>query len=298
MVVNPRRQGFGAGPRLGLALSGGGARGLAHIGVLKVLTREGIAISCLAGTSMGGLLAAAYAAGNSVERLEQEALRMADLRQLIQLVEWFPPRGFLLDAERVRRFLQERLSLDRSFAELKHPLALMAVNLRSSELVAMKEASLLNAVRATTALPGLFPPVQSADGPLVDGGLLNNLPVDQLPSLGAHVTIGVDVGFQVGKEVPGEGIPLLSSMPEAARELYQAAMLVLSEMTAARLRSNPPDLLIRPQVPRGIGILVGFPEAEAIIAAGERAAEEAIPKLRGLTHWSPGRLVKRLLPRT
>ncbi|RMF36496.1 MAG: hypothetical protein D6759_03560, partial [Chloroflexi bacterium] len=88
-------------PRVGLALSGGGVRGLAHIGVLKVLEREGIPVDCLAGTSMGGVVAAAYAAGVSLETLEQEALALSQVRHLVRLADPAPGQGGLLEGKRV-----------------------------------------------------------------------------------------------------------------------------------------------------------------------------------------------------
>jgi NTE family protein len=145
-----------ARPRLGMALSGGGARGLAHIGVLKVMEREGIQIDAIAGTSMGGLIGAAYAAGVSSERMEQEAIRMSQLRELVRLIDWFPPKGKLLDSNRVRQFLREGLQLDVEFSDLRIPLSVMTVDLETNQPRPIRSGSVLRAVEATTAMPGLF----------------------------------------------------------------------------------------------------------------------------------------------
>ena len=114
--------------KIGLALSGGGARGLAHIGVLKVLEQEGIPIDCLAGTSMGGLIAAAYAAGLSPDFLEQEAVHMGSVRQLLTLAEPPLPRRGLFEGQKVSEYLRGHLG-ERTFDDLRMPLALVAVDL-------------------------------------------------------------------------------------------------------------------------------------------------------------------------
>ncbi|MFP3853326.1 MAG: patatin-like phospholipase family protein [Anaerolineales bacterium] len=276
-----RKRFFGRA-RLGLALSGGGSRGLAHIGVLKVLEREGIEVAALAGTSMGGLIGAAYAAGMSPEELEAEALRMSQLRELIKLVEWFPPRGKLLDPQRIRLFLGDRLKLDVDFDELRFPFAVTAVDLKTNQMKVIRSGSVLRAVEATTALPGLFAAVDHQGGRLVDGGVLNNLPVDLLTPLGAKSFMAVDVGFQLVREHPEKEIPILRSLPEVATEFYQVGALMVAEMTQHRLESHPPHLLIRPELPPGTGILSGFVRPKEIIDSGEEAASAAIKQIRNL----------------
>jgi NTE family protein len=281
--------------RLGLALSGGGARGLAHIGVLRVLDEEGIPISALSGSSMGGLVAAAYATGVSPPQLEAEARRMSSLRELAGLVEIIPWRGFLLDHIRVERFLRERLQLDCDFSEVKIPLAVTAVALHGNKLSILTEGSVLQAVRATTAVPGLFAPVRKDGERFVDGGILNNLPVDLLPGLGAQALVAVDVGFELMWDHPEENIPLLSAMPSVATDIYKALLIMMTTVTEANLRRSPPDLLIRPDLPDDIGFLTGFQHPQGIIEAGADAAKEALPRLRQLLRPTPFPRLRRLL---
>ena len=121
-------------PEAGLALSGGGARGLAHIGVLKVLEHEGIPVDFLAGTSMGGIIAAAYAAGLSIEYTEKEALRMGRLPNLITLMDRSLPRLGLFEGQKVQEYLAGHLG-DITFDELKIPLALVALDVGMGEEV-------------------------------------------------------------------------------------------------------------------------------------------------------------------
>jgi len=177
---------------VGLALSGGGARGLAHIGVLKVLEREGIPIDYLAGTSMGGVIAAGCAAGLSPEFMEQEALRMTSLRRLLALADPSLPRRGLFEGQKVHEYFIGHLG-DRTFDDLRVPLTLVAVDLNTGREVFLSQGQVADAVRATVALPGIFRPVERDGQLLVDGGLLDNLPADAARHIGADVVIAVDV---------------------------------------------------------------------------------------------------------
>jgi NTE family protein len=169
-------------PRLGLALSGGGARGLAHIGVLKILAREGIPIDCLSGTSMGGVIAAGYAAGMSPMDMEREAIATTRLRKLIRLADPGIPDPGLLRGQRLLEYFESLLG-KRTFAELEYPLALVAVDMIARQEVVLSEGTVSLALRATTAIPGLISPVETDGMQLVDGGLLDNLPVDAVRNL-------------------------------------------------------------------------------------------------------------------
>ena len=110
-------------PVFGLVLSGGAARGLAHIGVLKVLERDNIQIDCLAGTSMGGMVAAFFAAGRTAEELEQEALRMGRVKEMLKLVDFLAAQRAMLSGEKVRSYLIRQLGKDLTFADLRIPTA-------------------------------------------------------------------------------------------------------------------------------------------------------------------------------
>ena len=135
-------------PCVGLALSGGGPRGLAHIGVLRVLERQGIPVDVLAGTSMGGIIAAGYAAGLSPEELEQEALATARIRRLFRLIDPGRPDAGLMRGQRIQAYFEEILD-SMTFDDLKIPLALVAVDLNAQSEVIMTEGSLPLALRAT-----------------------------------------------------------------------------------------------------------------------------------------------------
>jgi NTE family protein len=271
--------------RIGLALSGGGARGLAHIGVLKVLERENIPIHCLAGTSAGGLIGAAYAAGMSVAQLEAEALEMSKLRNLVRLMDRSLPHMGLLAGQKIINYLAEHIGY-KDFAELKTPLALMAVDLESGNEVILDSGSVIEAVRATISFPGVFAPCEMAERLLVDGGLLNNLPVDVSRKMGAEAVIAVDVSggqedvdnlFEAARQWR-LGWPMRST----ASVLTRCLGIIIGQIRQNKLAAAPPDVLIRPEMRREIGLFTGFPYAAEAIVAGGKAANEALPQLKAL----------------
>jgi NTE family protein len=272
--------------KVGLALSGGGARGLAHIGVLKVFAQEEVPIDLLAGTSAGGLIAAAYAAGLSADDLEREALRLANPRHLLSLVDRTLPRRGLLTGQKVTEYLAQWLG-GLTFDQLRVPLALVAVDLDKEQKVVLREGSVLEAVRATIALPGLFAPLEKDGQLLVDGGLVDNLPTDVVHQMGADVVIAVDIATDVAAVASlAEGLQRNPFMPDALVEtvsvLWRSLSCLTREINRRVLEEAPPDLLICPAIPPAVTAITGLTHAAEVIAAGEQAAREAMPRLREL----------------
>ena len=271
-------------PRIGLALSGGGARGLAHIGLLSVFEREGIPVDCIAGASMGGIVAAAYAAGVPAAEMCRKGMQLSHLSELVRLVDLGPFRRGLLEGERIRAYIAGLFPEGLTFADLRIPLALPAVDLVSGRSVSLCEGSVLDAVLATTALPGLFSPVQAGPWQLVDGGVLNNLPVDLVRRMGAEVVIAVDVQLNPAIQPPWQDLPEPPRwpvpLPDFFLDIYRAELIMIARLTEIGLRETPPELLIRPPIPLDITMFLGFPRAAEIISAGEQAAVEALPALR------------------
>ena len=268
--------------RLGLALSGGGARGLAHVGILKVLDEAGIKVDCIAGTSMGGVIAAAYACGVPLPEIEARALQLANMRELMKLVEVSAPRRGLLRIERVRDFLAE-MFLDRVFENLPIRLAIPATDLVEAREVVFTSGMVFPAVLGTIAVPGLFDPFEYGPYRLVDGGVLNNLPVDRVRELGAEIIIGVDVQFNPKIEKPWQDLPerphFPVPVPDFFLNFYRAELIMIAELTQAHLKVCPPDLLLRPPIPMDITMFLGFPRIPEAIAAGEVAARDALPEI-------------------
>jgi NTE family protein len=174
---------------LGLALGGGAARGLAHVGVLKVLEEEEIPIDCIAGTSIGAFIGALYAAGVPVGKVE-EILCDLDWCSLTRLVDPVLPTSGLLDGKKVARFMAELLPVT-TFEALKIPLAITATDVESGEALVIRQGDLLTALRAATAFPGIFSPVPFGGRFLVDGGLCNPVPADVAYQMGAAKVVGV-----------------------------------------------------------------------------------------------------------
>jgi len=271
---------------LGVALSGGGARGLAHIGVLKVLEGAGVPIDVLAGTSMGGVVAAAYACGLGPAALEQEALHMSSLRRLLTLADPTLPRRGLFEGQKVREYLAERLG-DRDFGELRLPLTLVAVDLNTGSEVHLRQGRVADAVRATIALPGIFMPVERDGQLLVDGGVLNNLPANVVRQMGADIVIAVDVAMSIGMiSSITESLRQRRYVPEGLMEtvevLYRSLGVMMAEIQRHRLAEAQPEVLITPALPAGVTVLTGFRRAAEIIAVGEQAARQALPRILDL----------------
>lgn len=271
-------------PIVGLALSGGGIRGLVHIGVLKTLVKAGIPIDCISGTSMGGVIAAAFACGIPIDQIEEKALCLTSTRQVLRLVDVTGPRRGVLSQERVRDFLSD-FFLDRNIENLPVPLAIPAVDLIQGREVVFTSGLLLPVVMATMAIPGLFPAVEIGPYHLVDGGVLNNLPNDLLHRLGATVSIAVNAQFDPHdpETWTGAGRPHFPiRVPNFFRDLYQSELIMISRITQAHLSQFPPDLVLHPAIPSGITMLVGFHRAAEVIAAGEQCAREALPQIEKL----------------
>jgi NTE family protein len=177
-------------PRIGLALSGGAARGIAHVGVLRALEENQIPIDAIAGASAGALVGGCYAAGLSIEDLETMA-RGFRWRHTARFA--FSRLGLQSNAG-LEKFLRDRLPVSR-FEDLKIPFAAMVTDLRAGKLIVFRDrGDLPFAIRASTCIPAVYVPVRDRDGRLlIDGGIVANLPIGQARELGADIVIAVDV---------------------------------------------------------------------------------------------------------
>jgi NTE family protein len=275
-------------PRVGLALGGGGARGFAHIGVLKVLEAEGIPVDLLAGTSMGALVACLYAAGLSAADLEAEALRMTSRRMLFPLTDASLLRRGLFRGQHVVDYLEEILG-GCTFAGLRLPVAVVAVDLLEHCEVVLAEGPVSAAVRASIAVPGVFTPVEMDGRLLIDGGVLNNVPADVARRMGAEVLVAVDVHASMGGgQYPqyGEGLLLPGPLRETLGILYESVQIMLEEIARHKVSQAAPEVLLTPEIPADITPLRGFARAREVIAAGEAAARRMLGPLRAaLEGW-------------
>jgi len=265
-------------------MGGGGARGLAHVGVLKVLERGGIPIKAIAGTSMGGLIGAAYASGVQSDDLESEVRHMGQWNQLYKLGDLRMPRGGLLSGRRMQQYLDRRLGVLLSFDDLNIPLVLTAVDILTGRPVALHAGSVIDAMRATMSVPGVFTPVEIGEMRLVDGGVLVNVPAEEARRLGGDPVVAIDVMPCFCANTPGcepaEKALELALLPVVARDLMVTQMIMVSTLTAQHLLEAKPAVVIRPKLPADITVMYGFHRAAECIAAGEAAAEAALPEIR------------------
>ncbi|MBP9663364.1 MAG: patatin-like phospholipase family protein, partial [Pyrinomonadaceae bacterium] len=176
--------------KIGLALSGGGARGFAHVGALKVLAEHQVPIDLIAGTSAGSVVGGALAAGMSVGEIE----KMAAATRWRDLVRPSLPIGGLLSNAPMDRFLRHHLPVDR-LEDVKIPFAAIAFDLgTNSSVLLSKTGDLITAVRSSCAVPGIFSPVRDELGRmLIDGGVVSPLPVEAVRAMGADIVIAIDL---------------------------------------------------------------------------------------------------------
>ena len=268
--------------KIGLALSGGGARGLAHIGFLRVIEEAGIHIDMLSGTSFGGIIAAAYAAGFSMDRIEQEALKLSKVRELIKLIDLHPARRGLMEGNKVKEYMSNLFG-DRQIENLDLPLTLNAVDIKTGAEVVFSKGSLVTAIMSTIAIAGIFPAVKYKNYLLVDGGTLNNLPINHARAMGADVVIAVDVQtdphhekipYQESKSTFG-----IFSFPEYFSDFYRAQIIMVNELKEANLKIHRPDILICPEMSPEINMFSGFTRASEVIEAGKEAARNHLPEI-------------------
>jgi predicted acylesterase/phospholipase RssA len=204
-----------SGQGRGLVLSGGGARGFAHIGVLKALEEFGQEPDSLGGTSMGGLVAATYAIHRDLKIVEEITARFSSRRNIL---DWTLPISSLTASKKVGKMLRSILG-EYQFSDLSYPLFIIACDIQGSKEIQFTEGSLYDAVRASISIPGIFYPVIRNNQTLVDGGVINNLPMDVMRQrIGSGVVFGSDLGssttnrdFQYYKP-EGDGISGISQL--------------------------------------------------------------------------------------
>ena len=278
-------------PKLGLVLGGGGARGGAHVGVVRVLSEVGYKPDIIVGTSSGGVVAVMLGAGWSPDQVERY-FSQADFSKLLYLVR---EGNSLMGNERLRTEL-ERLFGNADLRDLSPKVAVMAADIRNSQRILIERGPIVEAVLASAALPGLLPPIPWGECLLADGGITDNVPVQAAYQLGAQRVVAVDLGAnsETGFEVDeGHGFSkylqgtlhwlLGLGRRQTAFDIFVHSQLLSSEMLVDyHLALFPPDVLIRPNMP-GIG-LFSFEKIPVAIRAGEQAAQQVYPQLRALAH--------------
>jgi len=278
---------------ISLALGGGGAKGNAHIGVLRRLEKEGYKIRSVAGTSFGGIVGALYALGYSPKEI-QAIFEATDQKALYGRDHEDGPS--LLGLAGARQLL-ERVIGGKTFADTRIPCALTAVDIDSGTEVILDDGSLKEAVLATIALPGIFPVQRIGEWNLVDGGVLNPVPVSVARSLSPNLpVVAVILNDPIDKPLNPYSLPVPSIVPKVFVErisrisLAQSLDIFLRSVDASsryvahlRLQVDKPEVIIRPDV-HHINLLDNV-TIEEVAKLGEEALEKALPDLKRETAW-------------
>ncbi len=302
--------------RTALVLGSGGARGWSHIGVIKALDEAGFRPDIIVGTSMGALVGGVYASGR-LSDLEQLALEFGTRELLYYFMEMKIPRSGLIDGEKIVRLVRRHVAAE-TIESLPIPFAAVATDILTGEEVVLGKGDAINAIRASISIPGIFTPVEGDGHVLVDGGLVNPIPVSVARSMGASRVVAVDISHGLLQSEPpashrtkplsganreeGRRTRLLRAIerrvesfnpgdwsslaawfsrsrgPNVFDVLGNTIRIIESQVAQVRLKSEPPDVLIRPKV-GGIGML-DFHHARDAIAAGYEAGRAALDQIR------------------
>lgn len=288
-------------PKIGFVLGAGSARGWAHIGVLRALTEAGIKPDFVAGCSVGAFVGAAFAAGR-LDTLEAWALSL-DWRRVLKLAD-FGLRGGLIKGERVNELFHEQF-VECDFSELPMQFAAVATDLHSGQEIWLREGKVSAAIGASIAVPGLFRPVQLEDRYLVDGSVVNPIPVSLCRAMGADIVLAVDLGSDlVGRyardvdRVPtqtgrrsflsrvlprynptSDRQPEPEVAPPSMLETLMGSINIMQlRIARSRLAGEPPDVLLTPRLGH-LGLL-DYHRAEVAIAEGRDEVTRMLPAIR------------------
>ena len=306
--------------KIGLALGSGSARGWAHIGVIRALTEAGIHIDCIAGTSIGALVGAVHASGN-IDTLEDVVLEM-DWKKIVYFFDVVLPKSGLIDGNKVADFIRSCVE-ESNIEDLPVPFSAVSTDLATGNEVVIQEGDIIEAVRASISVPGIFTPVRKDNMSLVDGGLVNPVPVSVVREMGADFVIAVDLNHDIIAKkgftqisIPDSSIrhsekeggqnsvetkstifealnrrirmvdfPALTQvrqwlardpLPNIFEVLMTSINIMETQITTSRLKTDPPDLLIRPNL--GHLRFLEFNRAEEAIAEGYKEGCEQIEK--------------------
>jgi len=294
---------------MGLALGGGGARGGAHIGVIRALEEAGIQIDYIAGTSIGALIGGVYAAGG-LDYVEEVAHKIT-WQKTIKYMDVRIPKYGLLNGSKIHELLHDKFLPKKTFRGLNIPFCAIATDLIESKEIQIKSGKLADAIRASISLPGIFHPFQKDGRFLVDGGLLNPMPVNVVRKMGADIVIAVDLNHDYSRgrtpkqknktiEKPKNFLEeIVQNYEEATNsiktkiEKWQQAQgpvivdtignsinIMQDQITQKNLIEYPTDILIRPKL--GPVTIFDFHRSPEIIKQGYEATKKVMPEIKKL----------------
>ncbi len=298
--------------KTGLALGSGSARGWAHIGVLQALEEAGIVVDCISGTSIGALVGAIYASGNFSEM--ENAVLQLNRKKILAFSDILLAKSGLIDSKKMT-YLFEPYVLDCPIEELPFELAILATDLTTGGEIIIREGNLVEAIRASFSFPGVFTPVEMNGDLLVDGGLVNPVPVSAVKKMGANFVIAVDLNNEMAFEaeqklltkkeasenkesdlsdgrfsalyeklraldVPAMAYIKRKFIKNGAPSIFQVLMtsvkIMKRRIAIMNLQVDPPDILIQPNL--GHISFMGFDRAEEVITEGYRATKVELDK--------------------
>ncbi|OGW75739.1 MAG: hypothetical protein A2Z72_02460 [Omnitrophica bacterium RBG_13_46_9] len=247
--------------KFALALGGGAARGIANIGVLKVLEQERIPIDLIVGSSIGALIGAAYSLGVPTYKMEKAALKFA----WDKLADFSISRMSILKGEKLANIVEE-FTDNKGFSDARIPIAVTAADIETGEELTYTKGNLQKLIQASCSWPGFFPPVVIEGRKLVDGGILNSIPVKMAKHLGATKIIAIDIGFCAKK----------GTIDNLFQMFMQSIQLLGTELD--RYQSMQADVIIKPKL---LNLdQFAFHRAREAIRDGEEAAKNVIPEIR------------------
>ncbi len=295
-------------PQIGIALGSGLARGFAHIGVIRALKRHGITPTIVSGTSMGALIGGAHLAGK-LDEVEDWACSLNRLK-ILSYLDFHVRGGGIISGRRLLKLMHKHFE-DMQVEDLPYPFISISTDLTTGHEVWVRSGKLVDVMRASFSLPGVFPPVFMNNRWLIDGALVNPVPVSPCQALGARMTIAVNPnGDLIGKAAnPSDQVPKIAgfdildeddknpevhkakTMPLTQRifsrkkhspsmfgTMVSAMNIAQDRLARSRLAGDPPDVLISPRIGH-IG-LMEFDRAEELIDEGEEAVERALPDIK------------------
>lgn len=257
-------------PKIGLALGSGGARGLAHIGVLKVLKENQIPIDFIVGVSSGSVVGAYYALNLEIELLEKKVKELRK-KDFFKLVDISSPRRALIRGNKIKNYFNELIQ-NKSFSDTKIPLKIIVTELCSGKEVQIHKGKLIDAIRASISLPGIFPPAKINDELFIDGGVVNPTPVDVVKKMGADIVIGVDLTLKH---------PVKIENPNIVETLMRSFDILRTQTTKLNVNKVNNAVIIKPNFSGKLDSY-RFYENKKFIEEGERVTRKALPKIKAL----------------
>ncbi|SDE42023.1 patatin-like phospholipase family protein [Kordiimonas lacus] len=261
--------------RIGLALGGGAGLGWAHIGVVRALASEGISADIVSGTSIGSIVGACVAA-DMLDELEQIA-REITLREMLALGEFGFKSGSLIGASKIEKRLREHFGT-LTIEGMPKPFAAVAADLYTGERVVFDEGDVVTALRASSAVPGVLPPIETGHMLLADGGMVDPIPVAAARDLGADFIIAVDLQSDYEGRARRYGVtPDVRKNGRALKTARAGWSMALQALSRARLQIDRPNVVIAPKI--GHVDMVDFTRANDLIDLGKKAALDELPSI-------------------